>query len=223
MFRIRRAFSLAELLIVIGIIVLVLAMAVPAFNALTGSRSIESATNAISASLSRARLAAIQAQQPRGLVFYRDANNDRIAMALAGLNPTNGYIDVMPEADVQYLPTGVSIAFRHGTSSGYTYRLGTADLADLYGLVMFDSRGQVLLRGYQIHQNDEIARRLGITSTESTYSGGDLFTQPAFLLFERGLFDNQSFDDTDDENEWLEDNASVLLINRYNGTLTRSE
>lgn len=219
----QRAFSLSELLIVIGIIILVLVMAVPALNVLTGSRSIENAINLISANLARARMVAIRDQQPRGLVFYRDATNDRVAVALAGLNPTTGHIDVIPGADVQYLPPGISIAFRHNLgSSTYTYRLDDPVLRDLYGVVMFDSRGQVMHRNYAI-KDAELGQRLGISGEVTGYDGANFYSQPAFLLFERALFEDQSFANQAAENDWLESNASVLLINRYNGTLTRSE
>src|SRR5262245_38098701 len=68
----RRAFTVTELLIVIGIIVLVIALAVPAFNVITGSKSIESANNQISAFLARARNEAIGLQEIRGIAFYPD-------------------------------------------------------------------------------------------------------------------------------------------------------
>lgn len=224
---VRRAFTLAELLIVIAIIILVLAMAVPAFRALTGSRSTENATNVISANLSRARLAAIRDQQPRGLVFYRDRNNDRVAVAIAtyytdnNSPPNSNCIDVVAETDVQYLPGGVSIAFQHQTGgANYTYRLvGNAE--DLYGLIMFNSQGHFMHSTYRVNDDRELGRRLGLTSNIVTSDGEPPYTQPAFLLFERSAFDNIT--DTGDRIDWLNDNASVLLINRYNGTLTRSE
>src|SRR5262245_28845348 len=68
----RRAFSVTELLIVIGILVLVLALAVPAFNFITGSRSVETAGNNIASMLARARAEAMGFQQMRGVFFYID-------------------------------------------------------------------------------------------------------------------------------------------------------
>src|SRR4030095_9400430 len=51
-----RGFTLTEMLIVMGVIVLVALIAVPSFRALTGGRSTEAASNTISAALARARL-----------------------------------------------------------------------------------------------------------------------------------------------------------------------
>jgi len=46
-------FTLTEILIVIGLIVLVIALAVPAFNVMTGGRSVDAAMNTLSAVLGR--------------------------------------------------------------------------------------------------------------------------------------------------------------------------
>lgn len=201
----------------IGIIVLVLAMAVPAFNALTGSRSIENATNIIAANLTRARLAAIQAQHPRGLVFYRDPNTDRAAIGLVAWNSYDSSIEVIPGTDLQFLPPGVSIAFRHRTSeTNYAYR-HYDDAEDLYGLILFNSRGHVMHQSYGIYADSQLGRQMQLNS-DIPPPLIHFYSQPAFLLFERSPFDNAT-----DQTEWLNNNASVLLVNRYNGTLTRSE
>lgn len=78
----RRAFTMAELLIVIGIIVIVLGLAVPAFNSITGTRSLDAAQNQIGAIVARARMEAIGLQQPRGVFFYLDSVNERYVAVL---------------------------------------------------------------------------------------------------------------------------------------------
>ena len=79
-------FTLAELLVVIGIIVLALAMAMPAFNYITGSRSNEAAINVISATLNAARTQALNDTTTDavdyGVLFYRDPATERTMMAL---------------------------------------------------------------------------------------------------------------------------------------------
>src|SRR5437879_1693251 len=66
------AFTLTEILIVIGIIVLLLALAVPTMRVLTGGRSVDAAENQLSAFLGRARGEAIALQQIRGVMLYKD-------------------------------------------------------------------------------------------------------------------------------------------------------
>src|SRR5256885_17014890 len=78
----RTAFSLTEILIVIGLIVLMLALALPAFNFITGGKSIDGAMNQISAFLSRARTEAVGLQEVRGVMFYIDPATERQMMAL---------------------------------------------------------------------------------------------------------------------------------------------
>jgi prepilin-type N-terminal cleavage/methylation domain-containing protein len=77
-----RGFTLAELLIVIALIVLLVAMAVPAFNFITGSRSVDGAQNQIAAFLGRARSEAIGLQEVRGVFFFLDTRTDRVNMTL---------------------------------------------------------------------------------------------------------------------------------------------
>ena len=81
----RRGFTLIELLVVMGIIVLLLALALPAFRFITGSRSAEAAGNQLGAALSVARAQAIGLQQPRGVAIYRDPSNDRSVAVLVEL------------------------------------------------------------------------------------------------------------------------------------------
>ncbi|MDW8261313.1 MAG: prepilin-type N-terminal cleavage/methylation domain-containing protein, partial [Phycisphaerales bacterium] len=75
-------FSLTELLIVIALIVLVMALALPAFNFITGTRSVEGAINTVNAVLGQARLEALASQKLTGLWFYIDPVSQRRAMAL---------------------------------------------------------------------------------------------------------------------------------------------
>ena len=91
--QIANAFTLTEILIVIGLIVLVLALAIPAFNFITGSRSVDAGENLVSAMLGRARALAINTNQPVGVAFFREPVQDRSAMAIvasAALRSTLG-------------------------------------------------------------------------------------------------------------------------------------
>lgn len=65
-------FTLIELMVVISIIVLVLAMAVPLVHSLEGNRSLEAAYNGVSAALGHARQTAIYFHAPAGVVFFQD-------------------------------------------------------------------------------------------------------------------------------------------------------
>ena len=77
-----RAFTLTELLIVIGLIVLLIALAVPAFRAMSGGRSLDAAQNQLAAVLGAARAEAIGLQKVRGVLFYLDPATDRVNAAI---------------------------------------------------------------------------------------------------------------------------------------------
>jgi type II secretory pathway pseudopilin PulG len=123
----RSGFSLTEILIVIGLIVLMLALAVPTFNFLTGNRSVEGAQNTIGALIGRARVEAIGLQETRGVFFFIDRASGRVAAALvraverpdpatflADSNtdpsfPPEVWLDLVPDNDLITLPAGVML------------------------------------------------------------------------------------------------------------------
>ena len=60
----RAAFTMTEILIVIALIVLIMGLAVPAFNLITGTRSVDAAENVVTAMLGRACLSDTAAASP---------------------------------------------------------------------------------------------------------------------------------------------------------------
>lgn len=115
----RSAFTLTEILIVIGIIVLLIALAVPAFSLITGGKSIEGATNQLSAALGRARAQAIGLQKTSGVMFFIEPRSQRIHIAIVTeadsvpasvtvASPPEVWLDLADDADFIPLPNGVS-------------------------------------------------------------------------------------------------------------------
>jgi len=79
--RIRRAFTLIELMIVLSIIVIVVAMAIPVWSTLSGNNSVATATNQIAAMLGNARADALYNHQMTGVFFFLDPTTGQFAMA----------------------------------------------------------------------------------------------------------------------------------------------
>lgn len=164
-------FSLAELLIVMGIIILFIALAIPAVNAITGTRSIANAENNLSALLSRAREEAVGVQEVRGVLFYLDPATDGIAGVLvrAADNQNQNlpgvvFLDAVPSRDFLALPKGIRL---QSIFDGYSMNpdnpnpnhylgfnnqlLNNQDAGypvKYGGVILFDQSGRVIVRRY---------------------------------------------------------------------------
>jgi type II secretory pathway pseudopilin PulG len=284
-------FTLTELLIVIGLIVLIIALAVPAFNALTGGRSIDAATNTLSAMLGRVRMEAIGLQEPRGLLFYRDPATQRVGARMvrfSGTSPTGiPGVELVEDRDPMLLPVGVGLqmvddAALSGTGAtavaaddryiGFNKTIGATGARafnfGVGGIILFDQNGRLVSRqyGFHVRQQDPASKQpriipspmarflYGETNAPTTrdmvianrVSANNVRSQFGFVLFDQEAFRNQFGTDTDPygdedpqmqgsggqitpgspegkEEAWLDQNATPILINRYNGTLIRGE
>src|SRR5882672_1448171 len=114
----RQGFTLTEILIVVGLIVLMLAMALPAFNFITGGRSVDAAQNNVAAFLARARTEAIGLQETRGVMFFIDPKTpQRVSVAFVHETPAKTsdnpnidvFLDLTPDSDFLQLPKGVGV------------------------------------------------------------------------------------------------------------------
>jgi prepilin-type N-terminal cleavage/methylation domain-containing protein len=119
----RAAFTLTEVLIVIALIVLILALALPAFNFISGSRSVDGAQNTLSAFLGRARGEAIGLQEIRGVMFFIDPRTQRVNLAIVHETPRETtdksapgvtqvvplvYLDTVGDREFLPMPKGVT-------------------------------------------------------------------------------------------------------------------
>jgi prepilin-type N-terminal cleavage/methylation domain-containing protein len=154
----KRAFTLIELLVVITIVIVMLAIAVPAVKSITRSSAQSQAVNAIQAYLSTARSVAISQHRQAGVVFFEEsdtysypANPGQTAMqvivesidqsAAAGYDMT---IFTYYNDERQYLPAGIQLATLDGFNDAQTFRTG--NMTRKNRIVMFDSNGQLLNR-----------------------------------------------------------------------------
>ena len=163
-------FTLTELLIVIGLIVLVIALAVPAFRAMSGGRSIDAAQNQLAAVLGVARAEAIGLQKVRGVFFYLDPATERVNAALVQEvsyapedppdYPPDYYLDLVPDRDPIALPVGVGLqGIDNASVTGGTRKddgyvgynpgpLGKDNPFRFGGVILFDGYGRVVNKFY---------------------------------------------------------------------------
>jgi type II secretory pathway pseudopilin PulG len=173
----RAGFTLTELVVVIGLIVLFVTIAIPAFSIITGGRSIDSAQNQVSAILGRARADAVGLQEERGVFFYQETPGGRYYAAIVrarsdvSQNTTPVALDLLPDREQLALPTGVGVqtilnaninASGQRTTDGYlgaNYRIqgwgptypaptGTATAVGFGGVILFDANGRLENKPY---------------------------------------------------------------------------
>jgi Tfp pilus assembly protein FimT len=172
----RKAFTLTEMLVVISIIILLIAVAVPSIRALTGSSSTSVARNELSSLITHAREEAVAIQDIRGVLFLVDSANDRVTGVIvkpASLQDTafqqgNGVLlDVVSGGDSLTMPAGIRI---QTVFNGLSYLKNTAtpQADDRYlgfnspangatmtvgGCILFDGFGRLITRPYGIQMN----------------------------------------------------------------------
>lgn len=77
----KQGFTLVEMLVVLGIMIVILVSAVPVFNTMTGNHSLAAAQNQVAAALGTARADAIYYQQTIGIFFFVDPATGQVALA----------------------------------------------------------------------------------------------------------------------------------------------
>lgn len=230
----RAGYTLMELLVVIGILVLIILMAIPAFSVISGNRSIEAAQNQLQAIIGRARQEAMGLQDYRGVILFTDPNTGRMAAAEVYYpSPGNSTLGIAPSKDEILMPKGVS--FRTIENGGGYLPIN---------VLMFDGQGQFTSRpwtffigtatqfttqtppadptqrlSWRIQPALSAAPDWPAGMPGGTTSGTSAF---GFILFTDEATYQASFRNNPNTT-YLYDNGIGFLINRYNGTLLRTE
>jgi prepilin-type N-terminal cleavage/methylation domain-containing protein len=221
----RRGFTLTEMLVVIGIIILFITMAIPAISAITGTRSISAAENQISAVLARAREEAIGIQDYRGIFFYLDPREDRVVAAL--VRPAdiqdlfvNGVkviaLDTVANRDYLMLPQGIRLQTLYDDPTerylGFNPTPNSTESVRFGGVILFDGQGRLVSKayGFQYRAPDPtsvggapvpsgMSALLKVTGTNFGPANGNnpLRSQMGLVLFDSATFKSQNFTDGD--------------------------
>jgi type II secretory pathway pseudopilin PulG len=155
-------FTLTEILIVIGLIVLILLLAMPALNFITGSRSIDGAQNQLSAVIGRARSMAIGLQEPHGVMLYKTADGTTELVIVTARQPrdlgttASIYLDLASDIDPTRLPPGITIQMIDDaqlsgsvrTDDGYTGLNDVGGGTAVGGMILFDGFGKIMHADY---------------------------------------------------------------------------
>jgi type II secretory pathway pseudopilin PulG len=203
----RSAFTLTEITIVIGIIVLIIAISLPAFNILSGSRSLDGATNEMSALMARARTEALASQKFCGVLFYIDPTTQRRSAVLVQSTASKGsvdiaspygsievWLDLIPDREPVRLPSRVGVQTILDSSlavSGTTYTrtsdgyFGFNDQggALVGGVILFDTTGKMTLQRYGFRMSNNTGSRNASANDTSFNPARDTRTELCKLLY----------------------------------------
>jgi prepilin-type N-terminal cleavage/methylation domain-containing protein len=237
-----RGYTLTEILVVIGLIVLLIAVAVPVLSVLSGNRSTEAAENQVAAMVGQARAQAIALQKNIGVAFFVDPASQRYTMALVGQQPGEAWIERLPDYDFVPLQTGTGLQLINDDRMAKpNVNAAGRDRYVRFGVVMFDGRGEAIASQYRIQVDSALAQAIDVRRILADAGAGNAATYPpmtqvAYSQLGLVLYDNEAFarnnfsakegmstGDEAKECEWLDANAAPLVINRYNGTLIRGE
>jgi hypothetical protein len=211
-------------LIVIGLLVLTVALAIPAFNAIARSSSIDSATNQINAYFADARAQAVGLQQTRGVIMFRDAASGRVTLAQVHYPEDRSFptLDLFGGRDEMVLPQNVAV--RALPSNSTTALTSQYENWPEYCIVLFDGNGKVLFEQLQVPTNSNLYRRLTqvVTNPPATTipPAGTTFSHMGFILYEQSEFEDAP---AGTQRDWLKDNGVPFIVNRYNGSLLKGE
>ena len=154
------AFTLIELMVVIGIIVLMMTILVLGTRAMTEGNSIAQANNVVAAYLSNARAVAMQRGGYAGVAFFEDpAYKAQTAMRIVVSDPSmqtgTNLIPLRADLnyDIQYLPRDMNVGVLDGAAGGVAaFRIpgeGAANDTNRYlqsRVVLFDANGREIVR-----------------------------------------------------------------------------
>lgn len=227
----KKAFTLAEMLVVMGIIVVFILAAIPVVRSLSKSGGVSASRNSVASLMTRAREEAVAIQEIRGVLFTIDPASGRVIgwiceqSVIQDANLTGQGIillDIVPGRDCLVFPAGVSLqTIFNGTSSSSTgddHYLGYNN--GVGGVVLFDGMGHTLVRQYGF-QTASLPAGMGIgtiingpsvaylptilTPPPLPYKAGAFATVPysqlGLVLFDSDEFKSQGFSDSDSD-QW---------------------
>ena len=178
--------------------------------------------------------------------FINNSNSANILPAPQIAAPNGSYavggppLELRPNTDLIPLPTGIGVQ----TICNCTISSGqrTSDGYLNFGVILFDGYGRIISQNYGVSQYSRLCQTSSLYGTDYPTPGQNIGvngqpgvqSQFGLVVFQREAFTAQGFLTNDNayntsipydpnQENWLDQNATPLLINRYTGTLIKAE
>lgn len=239
----KRAFTLVELLVVLGIMVLLMAITIAPIKSMSRNNSQKQAVNQLTALIAHARSTALQRGRVYGVVFFEDTTKGQAQTSAqfiredpnqAQYAPTINKIFIEDSSERQHFPRGVRLA---AISDNPARQLVTGDATAAEArsrVVLFDSKGQLILHsGIAAPTTANYAdwKLAAPADYDTDPSTGESIpslkgqSTPGFVVFNKTEYDSKGFTnsttDQDAAASWLKQNGDLVVINAYTGNVIR--
>ena len=223
-----RAMTLIELMVVISILVVLAAVAVPTIRSLTQGQPQKQAVNMLTSLLAHARSVALVTHRPTGLVIYEFPASNYTAsttyVQLIAQYSIDGRIrnfGRVAGSGPRQLPAGVQVATLQGSNN---FRKSTDQRDSKSRVILFDSGGQMVLwNGLApdpVLVPNEVVAAWNLEATPT--APWDAVSSPGILVYDAALYlESRTASPTLDASTWLRQHADVFILNPYTGEVIR--
>lgn len=226
---IRKAFTIIELIVVMGIMLILLAIVLPAIKSLTRNNNQKQATNMLVALIDNAHALAVQSHTPAGIVIYEDPSQtgqSSVQLIVQSSQSELRYFVRAPRTGSQSFPVGIKLAMLDDSVIGMRTESSTSDTK--CRVILFNGEGQMILVDSLAHDPTvmdaaAIAWNLNATTGAANHSKG--VSGPGLVVYNgndmQAATNNGVITDATTRANWLKANSDVLIVNAYTGGIIR--
>lgn len=216
----RWGFSLMEMLVVIGIIVVIISVSMPAFKSIAKGNAQQQGVNIVTSAMATARAQALKLRVPVAAIFYEDTSSKNqtavmLAQQTSSTPPT--FDQILPEwGNPTFLPRGIKVATLNDDVSGVQVE---GDAARYCRVVLFDSNGQLIVRNNLHAANATLAALWGISGA----TAADDTSSPGLIIYDNAAFQGAggATMTVPTPEQWLRTNGKLLIVNAFTGNVIR--
>jgi prepilin-type N-terminal cleavage/methylation domain-containing protein len=222
-----RAFTLAELLVVVAILVVASLISIPSLATLFQNNDLVQAENEISATMGQARAMAIEEHASVAVIFFEEPGNDsQTALAIesatpgqpGGVSSTVSFVADLG-APVSYLPKGTYVATIVGGLNNDGFAMppnSSSNVNNPLRAIVFDPHGHVVILNSMVCAPPE-----SLPNYPAYWDASDAYgpSSPALAVFQPGAWPTSVTSSTATEAAYVASHSDILMISTYTGQI----